>query len=39
MYINEDILSYKDKMDDLVGKLLSLEKVNFKISKQSKLIN
>jgi len=39
MYLNEDILSYKDEIDDVVEKLLSLGKVDFQISKQSKVIN
>jgi len=39
MYLHEDILSYKDEIDDVVEKLFSLGKVDFQISKQSKVIN
>ena len=37
-FLQEDILQYKDNIDDLTEKLLLLENVDFELSQNSKLV-
>ena len=37
-YLNEDIFQYKDNVDELTEKLLLLEKVDFQLSSNGRMI-
>jgi len=37
-FLQEDIMQYKDNIDDLTEKLLLLENVDFELSQNSKLV-
>ena len=37
-FLQEDILQYKDNIDDLTEKLLLLKNVDFELSQNSKLV-
>ena len=37
-FLQEDILQYKDNIDDLTEKLLLLENVDFELSQNNKLV-
>lgn len=37
-FLQEDILQYKDNIDDLIEKLLLLENVDFELSQNNKLV-
>ena len=37
-FLREDILQYKDNIDDLTEKLLLLENVDFELSQNNKLV-
>ena len=37
-YLNEDIFRYKDNVDELMKKLLLLEKIDFELSTNGRMI-